>query len=53
VNALIDLLGGSLDLPADARDILSQVGTFGFTAPSHDHQIEFHAVLTVDDRVDE
>jgi Protein of unknown function (DUF3352) len=50
VGAVVDLLGGTMDLPPDARDILSQVGTFGFTAPSHDHQIEFHAVLTVEDR---
>jgi hypothetical protein len=49
VGALVDLLGPSLDLPDDARDILAQIGSFGFTAPSRDDQLEFHAVLTVDE----
>ncbi len=48
VGALVDLLGESMELPDDARDILLSVGTLGITAPSRDHQIEFHAVLTVD-----
>jgi hypothetical protein len=48
VGAVVDLLGGGVDLPDDARDILGQIGTFGFTAPSRDDSIEFHAVLTVD-----
>lgn len=48
VGAAIELMGGTVELPADARDILSRIGTFGFTAPSRDDQIEFHAVLTVD-----
>ena len=48
VGALLALLGEPAELPADARDILLQVGTIGFTAPSRDDQIEFHAVLTVD-----
>ena len=49
IGALVELLGLDADLPADARDILSQVGTFGFTAPSREDQIEFHAVLTIDE----
>jgi hypothetical protein len=49
VGAIVELLGLDADLPADARDILSQVGTFGFTAPSRDDEIEFHAVLTIDE----
>lgn len=48
VGALLQLLGEPIELPDDARDILLQVGTVGFTAPSRDDQIEFHAVLTVD-----
>lgn len=48
VGALVELLGEAAELPDDARDILLQVGTVGFTAPSRDDQIEFHAVLTVD-----
>lgn len=48
IGALADLLGGDLELPDDARDILAQLGSFGFTAPSRDDQIVFHAVLTVD-----
>jgi hypothetical protein len=49
IGAIIDLLGLEADLPADARDILGQIGTFGFTAPSRDNEIEFHAVLTVNE----
>ena len=47
VAAVVDLVGASLELPDDARDILAQVESVGFTAPSRDDQIEFHAVLTV------
>jgi hypothetical protein len=49
VAAVVDLMGDGAELPADVRDILGQIGAFGFTAPSRDDQIEFHAVLTVDD----
>jgi hypothetical protein len=49
VGAIMDLVGPTLDLPDDARDILAQIGSFGFTAPSRDDQLEFHAVLTVDE----
>jgi hypothetical protein len=49
VGAVVDLLGDPIELPDDARDILLQVGTLGITAPSRNHQIEFHAVLTVDE----
>ncbi|HEV2951717.1 MAG TPA: hypothetical protein VGZ51_06415, partial [Actinomycetota bacterium] len=49
IGAVVELLGLEADLPDDARDILGQVGTFGFTAPSRDNQIEFHAVLTIDE----
>jgi hypothetical protein len=53
VQAAIRLLGADADLPQDARDILGQIGAFGFTAPSRSDQIEFHAVVTVDDRTAE
>ncbi len=46
VVALADLLGTD-ELDDDTRDILGQIGGFGFTAPSRDDQIEFHAVLMV------
>jgi hypothetical protein len=49
IGAVVTLLGLDAGLPDDARDILSQVGTFGFTAPSRDDEIEFHAVLTIDE----
>ena len=49
IDAVVELLGTGLDLPDDARDILAQIGSFGFTAPSHTDRIEFHAVLTVDE----
>jgi hypothetical protein len=48
VGAAMELLGEPAELPADARDILLQVGTAAVTIPSRDHQIEFHAVLTID-----
>jgi len=44
------LEGAGAELPGDARDILAQLGAFGLTVPSHDDQIDFHAVLTVTDR---
>lgn len=49
VAALTSLLGDAIALDDDTRDILAQIGTFGFTAPSRDDHIEFHAVLTVDE----
>ena len=49
VGALVALLADGIELPDDARDILLQVGSFGLTAPSRPDQIEFHAVLTVDE----
>jgi hypothetical protein len=49
VAALTTLLGDAIAPDGDTRDILGQIGTFGFTAPSRDDQIEFHAVLTVDE----
>jgi hypothetical protein len=50
VGPVAELLGADATLPDDARDILSQVGTFGFTSPSRDDEIVFHAVLTIDAR---
>jgi hypothetical protein len=49
ISAVVDVLGTTLALPDDARDILSQIGSFGFTAPSRDDRLEFHAVLTIDE----
>jgi hypothetical protein len=49
VRALVEALDADAELDADTRDILGQIGTFGFTAPSRDEQIEFHAVLTVEE----
>jgi len=49
VGALIELFGAGLALPDDTRDILSQIGTFGLTAPSREDQIEFHMVLTINE----
>ena len=49
IGAAFELMGGGVELPTDARDILLQIGTFGLTVPSRDDQIEFHAVLTVDE----
>jgi hypothetical protein len=49
VGALVDLLGAAVELPDDARDILLQIGSFGLSVPARADQIEFHAVLTVDE----
>ena len=48
-HAAVDVAGDQPDLPADARDILGQVGAFALTLPSRENQIEFHAVLTIND----
>ncbi len=49
VGAVVDLLGPTIGLSDDTLDILGQIGSFGFTLPSRDDQVEFHAVLTVDE----
>ena len=49
IGPVVELFGTGLELPDDARDILAQIGSFGFTAPSRTDRIEFHAVLTVDE----
>ena len=47
----VGTLGGMLsllvELPDDARDILSGLGSLALTVPTRADQIEFHAVLTV------
>ena len=49
VGALLEVLGIADTLPVDARAILSQLGTFSASARSADDQIEFTAVLTIDE----
>jgi hypothetical protein len=49
VRALVALMDGVAELSDDERDILGQIGSFGFTAPSRENKIEFHAVLTVEE----
>jgi hypothetical protein len=48
VGAALDATQAAAELPTDARDILNQLGTIGFTAPTRDDRIDFHAVLTVE-----
>jgi hypothetical protein len=48
VGAIGSLLGLVVELPDDARDILSGLGSFALTVPSRPDEIEFHAVLTVE-----
>jgi hypothetical protein len=48
VGAALDATQAAAGLPTDARDILNQLGTIGFTAPSRDDRIEFRVVLTVE-----
>jgi Protein of unknown function (DUF3352) len=47
VGTLGGLMGLVVELPDDARDILSGLGSLAITVPSGPDQIEFHAVLTV------
>ncbi len=47
VATLGSLLSLVVELPDDARDILSGLGSFALTVPTRPDQIEFHAVLTV------
>ena len=49
VAAVLGIVEEDDALPSDARDILGQIGAFAFTAPSRPDQIEFHAVLTIED----
>jgi hypothetical protein len=49
VGSLGGLLGLAVELPDDARDILSGLGSFALTVPARPDHIEFHAVLTVDE----
>ena len=46
VGGLLSLL---VELPDDARDILSGLGSFALTVPTEPNQLEFRAVLTVDE----
>jgi hypothetical protein len=48
VGAVLDATQAAAELPTDARDILNQLGTIGFTAPSRDDRIDFRVVLTVE-----
>lgn len=49
VGTLGGLLSLVVELPDDARDILSGLGSFALTVPTRPDQIEFHAVLTVEE----
>jgi Protein of unknown function (DUF3352) len=49
VGALLEALGVAETLPVDVRAILSELGTFSATARTAGNQIEFNAVLTVDE----
>ena len=49
VGTIGGLLSLAVEIPDDARDILSGLGSFALTIPSGPDQIEFHAVLTVDE----
>lgn len=48
VGAALEATQAAAELPTDARDILNQLGTIGFTAPSRNDRIQFRAVLTVE-----
>jgi hypothetical protein len=44
---LADLVSGFVDLPSDARDMLTHLSAFALAVPTHDNQIEIHATVTV------
>jgi hypothetical protein len=48
VGTVGGLLSLAVELPDDARDILSGLGAFALTVPAQPDQITFHAVLTVE-----
>lgn len=48
IGAALETTQAAAQLPTDARDILSQLGAFGFTAPSRNDRVDFRAVLTVE-----
>lgn len=49
VGTVGGLLSLVVELPDDARDILSGLGSLALTVPTRPDQIEFHAVLTVEE----
>jgi Protein of unknown function (DUF3352) len=49
VGTISSLLSLAVELPDDARDILSGLGSFALTIPTRPDEIEFHAVLTVEE----
>jgi hypothetical protein len=48
IGAALETTQAADQLPTDARDILNQLGAFGFTAPSREDRVDFRAVLTVE-----
>ena len=48
IGAALETTQAAAQLPVDARDILNQLGAFGFTAPSRDDRVDFRAVLTIE-----
>lgn len=47
-RVLLEVLGLADGLPAEARDMLDQLGAVAVTLPDRGDYLEFHAVLTVD-----
>lgn len=47
VASLVDRMGELIDLPADGRDILHEIGALAVTVPAREDAIEFHLVITV------
>jgi hypothetical protein len=47
VPGLLGAMGGSLNLPAETRDILQHIGAIGLTVPAREDRIEFHAIVTI------
>lgn len=44
---LAALIGTLIDVPGDARDMLTHLGALALAVPSNDNQIEIHATVTV------
>jgi hypothetical protein len=47
VPALLDALGGAIDVSGQTRDMLQHVDAVGVSIPTRDDHIELHAVVTI------
>ncbi|HLY36238.1 MAG TPA: DUF3352 domain-containing protein [Candidatus Limnocylindria bacterium] len=46
-SQVANLIGGLVNVPTDARDMLTHLGALALAVPTHDNQIEIHGTVTV------